>query len=355
MKQEKHIMKRKVEAIDLFCGIGGLTYGLRKANIDVLAGLDNDQSCEYSYTKNNDCKFILADITKYDFTKMKKLYSNDSIKILVGCAPCQPFSSHSFKIKNKKTDSQWSLIDYFFKAIKALNPHIISMENVRGVTKTNVFRDFIKNVKGLGYQLNYEIINCADYGVPQSRRRLVLLGSKFGEIEIPTKTHSKKNHIAVRKIIRKLPKLQAGKVNEKDPIHRTLNLSPLNIKRIKQSKPNGSWKDWDKQLLPNCYRRKSGNTYTSVYGRMSWDSISPTITTQFYAYGTGRFGHPKENRALSLREGALLQTFPKKYFFYKSSSIVTLGRHIGNAVPPKLGLAIGNTIRKHLERLNYVV
>ena len=349
MNQRKDILNQKIEAIDLFCGIGGLTYGLRKSNIDVLAGLDNDQSCEYSYTKNNNCEFILADVTKYNFKKMRRLYSNDSIRVLVGCAPCQPFSSHNFKFKDKKTDSQWSLIDYFFKAIKILNPHIISMENVRGVIKTNIFKKFVKNVKGLGYQLNYEIINCADYGVPQNRNRLVLLGSKFGEIEIPQKTHSKKNYITVGKTIKKLPKLKAGKANEKDPIHRAQNLSPLNIKRIKQSKSNGSWKDWDKKLLPNCYKRKSGRTYTSVYGRMSWNSVSPTITTQFYIYGTGRFGHPEEHRALSLREGAALQTFPKKYGFCSSSSFVTLGRHIGNAVPPKLALAIGNTIKKHLK------
>lgn len=347
-------MKQKIEAIDLFCGIGGLTYGLRKVNIDVLAGLDNDQSCEYSYTKNNNCNFILADITKYNFKKMKKLYSNNSIRVLVGCAPCQPFSSHSFKVRNKKFDSQWNLIDYFLKAIKILNPHIISMENVRGVTKTNVFKKFIRNVKSLEYQLNYEIINCADYGIPQNRKRLVLLGSKFGEIEIPKKTHSKKNHIIVGKIIKNLPKLKAGEVSEKDSIHKTQNLSPLNIKRIKQSKPNGSWKDWDKKLLPDCYKKKSGSTYTTVYGRASWDSVSSTITTKFYIYGTGRFGHPEQNRAFSLREGALLQTFPKKYSFCKNSSIVTLGRHIGNAVPPKLGLEIGNAIKKHL-KVNHVI
>ena len=343
--------KQKIEAIDLFCGIGGLTYGLRKANIEVVAGLDNDPSCEYSYKINNNCDFILADITKYNFKKMKKFYSKNSIKVLIGCAPCQPFSSHNYKVKNKNFDSQWSLIDYFVKAIKILNPHIISMENVKGVTKANVFKKFVRNVRRLGYQLNYEVINCADYGVPQNRKRLVLLGSKFGEIEIPKKTHSKKNHIVIRKFIKNLPKLKAGQISKKDPIHRTQNLSTVNIKRIQQSKPSGSWKDWDKSLLPNCYKRKSGNTYTSVYGRMNWNNVSPTITTQFHIYGTGRFGHPEQDRAISIREGALLQTFPKQYNFCKSASLVTLGRHIGNAVPPKLGLAIGNAITKHIQEL----
>ena len=227
--------KKKIEAIDLFCGVGGLTYGLRKANIEVLAGLDNDPSCEYPYTKNNNCDFILADITKYNFKNMKKRYSKNSIKVLIGCAPCQPFSSHNYKVKNKKIDLQWSLIDYFFKAIKILKPHIISMENVKGVVKTNVFRRFVKNVKPLGYKLNYKIINCVDYGVPQNRKRLVLLGSKFGEIEIPGKTHSKSNRIVIKKFIKGLPKLKAGQISKKDPIHRAQHLSDINIKRIQQS------------------------------------------------------------------------------------------------------------------------
>lgn len=136
-----------------------------------------------------------------------------------------------------------------------------------------------------------------------------------------------------------------------DSLHRCPKLSKINLERIRQSRPGGTWHDWDKKLLPNCYKKASGKTYSSVYGRMRWDMPSPTITTQFYAYGTGRYGHPEQNRAISLREGAILQTFPKNYKFVKHKETITykiLGRHIGNAVPPKLGEIIGKSIKKHL-------
>lgn len=339
---------KKIEAIDLFCGIGGLTYGLRQANIDVLAGLDNDESCAYSYEKNNDSKFIAADIAKYDFQEMKDMYSKDSVRVLVGCAPCQPFSSHSFKMRNEN-DVRWNLIDYFVKAVEILNPHVISMENVRGITKEDVFKNFVKKLEKLEYKVEYEVVYCPNYGIPQSRSRLVLLASKLGKIDIPKKTHSKGNYVTVGDVIKKLPKIKAGGVNRKDPVHRAKNLSPLNIERIKQSKPKGTWRDWDEELLLECYKKKSGQTYTSVYGRMCWKDVSPTITTQFFNYGSGRFGHPRQNRGLSIREGALLQTFPENYDFGKDISMTKTGRQIGNAVPPRLGRAIGETIKEHIK------
>lgn len=340
----------KIEAIDLFCGIGGLTYGLRQADINVLAGLDNDESCAFSYEKNNNCKFISADIAQYDFKEMKSMYSKKSIRVLVGCAPCQPFSSHTFKAKNKKGDVRWNLINYFIEAIRVLDPHVISMENVRGITKTDIFKNFIKEIEKIGYQIDYEVIYCPDYGIPQNRSRLVLLGSKLGEINVPKKTHSKDNYVTVSDIIKSLPRIKAGGVSNDDPVHKAKGLSSLNLERLRQSKPKGSWRDWDKKLLPECYKRKSGKTYVSVYGRMSWDDVAPTITTQFFNYGSGRFGHPNQDRALSIREGALLQTFPKGYDFGEVVSMTRTCRQIGNAVPPKLAFVIGEAIKKHINK-----
>lgn len=340
-------MKQKIEAIDLFCGIGGLTYGLQQAGITVLAGLDNDKSCQYSYEKNNKSEFICADIAKYDFTEMKKMYSPRSTRVLVGCAPCQPFSSYVTRLGVKNKDSRWGLLNYFVKAIEVLNPHVISIENVRGIVKTQVFRNFVKNMNSLGYHISYEIVNCADYGVPQYRKRLVLLGSRFGEIDLIPKTHSNK-HIPINKVIKKLPTIKAGEICKNDKIHKARSLSPINIKRIKQSKPSGSWKSWDKNLLPKCYKKEGGNGYQNVYGRMSWDKPSPALTTQFLTYSCGRFGHPSQNRALSIREGAMLQTFPRKYIFKENCSISKISSHIGNAVPPRLGKIIGTSIKKHL-------
>lgn len=344
--------KIKIEAIDLFCGVGGLTYGLKQAKIKVLAGLDNDASCRYSYEKNNKCIFIHADVSKYDFSEMKSLYSKDSIRVLVGCAPCQPFSSHTYKAKNRENDVRWNLIDYFLEAVKILEPHVISMENVRGITETLVFKSFLEKLRSLGYEIDYKVVYCPKYGIPQSRSRLVLLASKLGSIKVPDETHSKDEYLTVRDVIKKLPKIKSGQIYSKDPIHRSKNLSNLNITRIQQSKPKGTWRDWDKELLPACYTKKSGETYTSVYGRMSWGEVSPTITTQFFNYGSGRFGHPEQDRALSIREGALLQTFPENYDFGPYTSMSRLGRQIGNAVPPKLGGVIGKAINMHINQ-NY--
>jgi len=338
----------KIEAIDLFCGIGGLTYGLRQANIDVLAGLDNDKSCEYSYQQNNKNKFILADVTKFNFDELNYLYSKNSIKVLVGCAPCQPFSTHAHKVKNKKNSAQWNMINYFIDAVKVLKPHIISMENVRGITKTDVFSNFKAEIKKLGYLIDYKVVYCPDYGVPQNRSRLVFLGSKLGTICVPKETHKRGKQLTVRDVIGSLPKINAGETCQTDLLHKSKNLSPLNLKRIRQSNPNGSWKNWDYSLLPECYKKESGQTYRSVYGRMSWDEVSPTITTQFSSYGSGRFGHPTQDRALSIREGALLQTFPNNYEVETDLSIKTICKHIGNAVPPKLGYMIGKSIIKHI-------
>lgn len=340
----------KIEAVDLFCGIGGLTYGLKQANIQVLAGLDNDETCEVAYEKNNNAQFIAADISQYDFRQMANLFTEKSSKILVGCAPCQPFSSHTFKAKNKEKDDRWNLITHFVRAIDVLKPDVISMENVRGLTVTDVFKEFLDQVKKRGYKVNYKVVYCPDYGIPQNRSRLVLLGSKLGEIRIPEPTHTRENYVSVKSILKDLPKIKAGESSKRDDLHKAKNLSVKNIQRIKQSKQNGTWHDWNKNLLPPCYRKKTGETYTSVYGRMGWNNVSPTITTQFYNYGSGRFGHPEQDRALSLREGALLQTFPISYDFGDHKSMTRIGKHIGNAVPPRLGFVIGKAIQNHIKQ-----
>lgn len=350
MSSKKMSKKVKVEAVDLFCGIGGLSYGLRQAGVDVVAGLDNDSSCRYAYETNNGAPFIDADISEYDFNEMKKLFSNDSVKVLVGCAPCQTFSSNTFKVDKtlKENDKRWTLINYFTEAVKVIKPEVISMENVRGLTKQQVFKDFVKDLEDLGYSVDYKVLYCPDYGIPQNRSRMVLLGSRVGTIKVPEATHEKEDYVTVGDVIRDLPQIGAGEISTIDRLHRAKNLSELNITRIQQSKPKGTWKDWDKELLPECYRKPSGSTFTAVYGRMGWDSVSPTITTQFFNYGSGRFGHPEQDRALSIREGSMLQTFPIDYDFGTEMPISTVGRHIGNAVPPMLGEVVGSTILKHI-------
>lgn len=341
--------KKKIKVVDLFCGVGGLTNGLTRAGLLVEAGVDNDSSCRHAFEVNNKSTFIDADICNFDFSALKDYYGPDGFSVLAGCAPCQVFSSHSFKIKGKEEDKRWTLLDHFARGVNELLPDVVSMENVRGIVETDVFNRFVKNLKSKGYFVDYKIVFTADYGISQGRQRLVLLASRLGEIKIPEPTHKKDNYVTVKQVIGKLPKLEAGEQSRKDPLHRAKNLADINLKRIKQSKQGGTWKDWDKRLLPDCYKKESGETYSSVYGRMRWNGIGPTITTQFTNYGSGRFGHPEQDRAISLREGALLQTFPEDYDFGNLPQS-TIARHIGNAVPPQLGYVLGTAIKRHIKK-----
>lgn len=348
--------KMRTAVVDLFCGVGGLTCGLRKAGLKVVAGLDFDTTCKYAYETNNHAKFINADVAKYPSENIASLYKNSDVKILVGCAPCQTFSTQANKYRkniNKETDVRWNLLKAFAKHIKDIQPDIVSMENVPALQHFDIFNEFKSTLEALGYNVSHQIVDCAKYGLPQKRRRLVLLASRLGNINLlPPTSECFKEKRTVRSTIGKLPKLRQGQKNKKDPLHRCAGLSDINLKRMQQSKPGGTWHDWEPILLPACYKRASGQSFTSVYGRMLWDEPSPTITTQFYSFGTGRYGHPTQDRAISLREGALLQTFPEDYTFFENEenvSIATISRHIGNAVPVDLGWIIGISIKAHLD------
>ena len=341
--------------VDLFCGVGGLTCGLKKSGLNVVAGLDNDSTCEFAYTENNSTKFICADVSEYPSEKIDSLFKGAEIKILVGCAPCQTFSKQTNKYKDRIYDKKWTLLKSFAEHIKNIQPDVVSMENVPELIKFDIFNEFKSCLDELEYKVNYNIVDCSKYGLPQKRRRLVLLASKFGDIHLlPPDCLGEKR--TVRDVIGKLPQLENGKSDQKDPLHRCAGLTDINLKRIRQSKPGGTWKDWDKSLILKCHQKESGRSYSSVYGRMKWDEPSPTMTTQFYSLGTGRFGHPEQDRALSLREGALLQTFPEDYKFFQNvenMSIGTISRHIGNAVPVDLGKIIGLSIKQHLKDYGY--
>ncbi len=349
--QENNLL---ISAVDLFCGIGGLTHGLIKSGIKVRAGIDLDSSCKYAYEINNNAKFINASITDISGKQIKEYWHEDEVKILVGCAPCQPFSTHSNKVKGKENGNKWNLLNQFSRLISETLPDIISMENVTNLSNKIIFKDFINSLEGLEYKVFYKNVYCPDYGMPQKRRRLVLLASKFGEINLIPPTHKNK-YRTVRDAIGHLESIQGGQKSTKDPLHFTIKLSDINLKRIQSSVPDGTWEDWDKSLWLNCHKKNTGKTYKSVYGRMSWDEPAPTITTQFYNYGTGRFGHPEQNRALTIREASILQGFPANYKFIKKNDKPTLakiGTHIGNAVPVDLGYIIGKSIIKHLKEKN---
>ncbi len=230
---------------------------------------------------------------------------------------------------------------------------IISMENVPELKRHKVFGDFLVMLLRNRYYISVHEVFCPDYGIPQNRKRLVLLASLLGPIDIIPKSHSPSKYRTVKHAIGNQPEIKAGEELNGDKLHKCIDLSDINRKRIKASKQGGSWNDWPEKLKVDCHKNDKGKHYKSVYGRMEWDSPSPTITTQFYGYGNGRFGHPTQDRAISLREGAILQTFPKSYRFVRLQSEITfkdVGRMIGNAVPVKLGKVVGLSILKHINQ-----
>jgi len=335
-------MKNKINAIDLFCGIGGLTNGLESSGINVIEGYDIEPSVEYAYSKNNKAKFKLQDVSKLTSEYIKNILNGSEKTLIAGCAPCQPFSSYqrSKKMIDRKNHYKYPAFEEFIRIVMEVKPDYVTMENVRGITKDENFTMFVNDLVSFGYHIDYKIVNIANYGAAQNRNRLLLVGSLGGKIELPLKTSDPINLVDA---IGHLPKLNAGERDENDDLHFASGLSDLNIQRIKSSKQGGTWRDWDKALLPECYKKESGQTFSSVYGRLSENKPSNTLTTQFNRYGTGRYGHYKQNRALSLREGAILQTFPNDYDFnVKKLGATKVAMHIGNAVPPIAGKVIGN-------------
>ncbi|MGD7069396.1 DNA cytosine methyltransferase [Acetobacter sp. AAB5] len=342
-----------IDAVDMFCGAGGLTHGLELAGVDVRLGVDIDPACAYPYEHNNKSVFLLKSIENLEKKDVIPYINNSNFLLLAGCAPCQPFSTYRQK-NNILIDKRWYLIEHFSRLIDTIKPHFVTMENVPRLAKQDVFKEFVSNLESKNFFVSFSIVNCADYGIPQKRNRLVLLASKLGPISLMKPTTPMPFSLTVRDAIKNCPLLHAGEVHSHDPLHQAPSLSKVNMLRIQASKPGGSWRSWDKALVTDCHKKTTGQTYPSVYGRMVWDAPSPTITTQYYGFGNGRFGHPEQDRAISLREGAILQSFPPKYSFVPPNSKVskkTVGRLIGNAVPVNLGKIIGETFIEHLREI----
>lgn len=335
--------------VDLFCGVGGLTHGLRLAGVEMVAGIDIDVSCAYPYEKNNDAVFLARDIEAVEASEIASFFpSSQGLKLLAGCAPCQPFSTYSRSGRGHRHDAQWPLVLTFGRLVEELQPDLVTMENVPQILDDDVFDGFLQSLAG--YHVRWSIVECASLGIPQTRKRVVLLASRLGDqgLELVVEQGRRRS---VRDAIGCLPPIEAGDRLVEDPLHTSSRLSPLNMKRIRASHPGGTWRDWPTSLQAACHRRATGGTYPSVYGRMDWDQPAPTITTQCFGYGNGRFGHPEQDRAISLREAAMLQTFPRDYAFCPPEVEIRfnrMGRLIGNAVPVRLGEVIGETLLCHV-------
>lgn len=337
---------KAITAVDVFCGVGGLTRGLLDAGILVGAGYDIDEDCQYPYEANNGVPFVQVDVSRLKPDDVKAVLG-DEPNLVAGCAPCQPYSI----LTNRQLgveDSRVHLLGEFSRIVSGTLPTYVTMENLPGLRKREAFVDFAKDLKTNGYWVDWKVADCIRYGVPQHRRRLILLASRAGPVKAPPMRRGKVP--TVRGAIGRLPHLAAGQTNRTDPVHRAAGLAEINLDRVRASKPGGTWRDWPAELRLRCHSVPGGRGYTESYGRMRWDAPAPSITTKFFNLGSGRFGHPEQDRALSPREAALLQTFPPTYTFVppgKVGRLTVLGKLIGNAVPVKLGRSIGRTIVAH--------
>lgn len=332
-----------MNAIDFFCGGGGMTKGLMNSGINVLFGLDLNPACQATYENNNHIPYLNRDITQTTGQQLLEEYpalaDNDDL-LLVGCAPCQPFSSQ------RRSDHEHiavNLLDEFGRIVEDLMPAHVLVENVPGIEKKGsaVFTRFLELLLRSGYRYEYQIVNAKDFGVPQNRRRLILLASRLILPTLPVPTHGADllPYVTVRDTIYGYPALEAGGVDENINNHRAANISALNMQRIMATPHDGGGRvDWPAQLMLDCH--VNGHVgHTDVYGRMSWDNVSPTLTSKCFSLSNGRFGHPEQNRAISLREAAALQSFPDDYIF--EGSLQEVGRQIGNAVPVLLAQRVG--------------
>lgn len=343
-----------ISAVDLFCGVGGLTFGLERAGIDVRLGIDIDNDCEHPITTNTQAAFLSADIAALEATQITDALMGSKVTLLAGCAPCQPFSTYSRGAKREGGHRRgrggaddWRLVEKFGELVEAVKPDLVTMENVPPLASQPVFKELLKRLEG--YSTDYQVVECSAIGLPQTRKRLVLLASKLGAIAVPK---VRRIGATVRSTIGELPPLSAGDIDPDDRLHRASRLSSVNLSRIRASVPGGTWRDWPKELRAMCHVRSTGATFPSVYGRMEWDAPAPTITTQCFGYGNGRFGHPTQDRAISLREAAMLQGFPRHYSFIPENepvSFARLGRLIGNAVPVTLSRVIGDALIDHVK------
>ena len=339
---------RGIVAVDLFCGAGGLTHGLEDAGVQVREGVDLDGSCRFPYEANNLSRFRQASVADLDGEEIRAAFGDADFRLLAGCAPCQPFSTYS-RGRRDEADARWNLVGEFGRLIARSDANLVTMENVPQLAREAVFGDFVGLLAGLGFRVSHGVVECVRYGVPQTRKRLVLVASKLGPVALVD--GETRNDLTVRRAIGDMPPLTAGGRDSGDALHAACSLSPVNMERIRSSRPGGTWRDWPAGLVAACHAKDSGETYPAVYGRMAWDEPAPTVTTQYFGFGNGRFGHPEQDRAISLREGALLQSFPAGYAFVPDGTragFATVGRLIGNAVPPRLGRAIGATFREHV-------
>lgn len=338
---------------DFFSGCGGTSAGLQRAGMTPVMAVDFDREAAATYKANfPGAQVFCEDIRRISSADIEQLFERERTLpvIFSACAPCQPFSRQNRQ--KQAADGRITLLSELQRFIDRFRPEVLFIENVPGLkdageeAQMRPFASLLRQLDDLGYQYDCRILRAMDYGVPQSRRRLILIASNFGPISLPPPTHGPglEPYVTVRQAIGSYPALAAGEADQTFANHRAAQLSPLNLDRIRASKQGEGRANWHEDLRLRCHGDQK--IFTDVYARMWWDRPAPALTTRCISISNGRFGHPDQDRAISVREAAALQTFDDEFVF--KGSLNGMARQIGNAVPVRLAEIVGRTIAQHL-------
>jgi DNA (cytosine-5)-methyltransferase 1 len=335
-------------AIDLFSGAGGLTQGLKQAGFNVVGAVESVKTYADSYILNHpETNLKQMDITRIDpveYAKELGLKPGD-LDLLAGCPPCQGYSTIGTRNRGQRNDPRNELVYEVLRFAVAFQPKTIMMENVPALDKDERLQKLVGELERIGYNIDHKVLKMSHYGVPQARRRMILLASRFGDIEVVKQELDTSKMSTVRDAISFLPMVgESG-----DPLHDMTEKRSDKIKKFISMVPKdgGSRTDLAEEFQLECHKKTTG--FKDVYGRMAWDKPSPTITGGCISPSKGRFLHPEEDRSITLREAALLQTFPKDYKFSFASGKHGIAMMIGNALPPKFIEFHARILSRHLD------
>jgi DNA (cytosine-5)-methyltransferase 1 len=338
-------MSNVPQAVDVFSGCGGMTIGLKRAGFDVVAGVEINEHARLAYSLNHPEVFLFGQDVRALSVETVLAALNITVgelDLMAGCPPCQGFSRMRTKNKTQPVDdSRNDLIFEFIRLVKGLLPKTVMLENVPGLVNDVRFNQALAQLDVAGYSCKYVVVNAADFGVPQRRKRMILVGSRLGELEI---AKGRSHHRTVRQAIGKL----AAPAQSRSKLHRLLATRSEDVaSRIKLiPKDGGSRSAWGEEGQLDCHKKLRG--FHDVYGRMAWDKVSPTITRFCCNPSKGRFLHPEQDREISPFEAAILQTFPRSYKFPIETGREAICSMIGEALPPLLVQKQAIPIRQHI-------
>jgi len=349
-----------IHVYDFFCGCGGTSAGFRAAGLEIRLGIDFDPDAQRTFEANfPEAIFLRRNIFNLSVETISPyiLRGPDIITLFSCCAPCQPFSRQNKNRENRKTEA--GLLYEFAAFVDYYLPELIFLENVPGIQVVDniggPFGDFITFLTHLGYSLAHDIVESKDYGVPQQRRRLILVASRLGPISLPAATHGPgtphPSYSTVRDWISKFPPIAAGETHAEISNHRAAQLSGRNLERVRATPPGGGRLNWPEELKLRCHLGEY-NGHTDVYGRMHWNRPASGLTTRCISLSNGRFGHPEQDRAISVREAASIQTFADDFVFF--GSLNSMARQVGNAVPVLVAEVFGRYFLTHIERAEQI-